>query len=87
MATNEEVAEARAKLEEQHAEVMENLGDVWVKMEAVRAAKPTDNLHDLLEDLEKAVSDARDGGFIGSGANAHRRALKNWQELAEVADD
>lgn len=86
MATKDEIAAAKAKLDEEHAEVMKNLGDVWVKMEAVRAAQATDNLHDLLEDLEKAVSEARDGGFIGSGANAHRRALKNWQELAGVPE-
>lgn len=82
MATPDEIAEARANLEAEHAEVMENLGDVWVKMEAVRASAPTDNLHDLLEELEDAVSKARDGGLLGSGANAHRRALKDWQDLA-----
>lgn len=82
MATQDEVAAARANLEAEHAEVMKNLGDVWVKMEAVRASSPTDNLHDLLEELEDAVGKARDGGLLGSGANAHRRALKDWQELA-----
>ena len=82
MATSDEIDEARAKLHAEHAEVMESLGDVWVKVEAVKAAGPTDNLHDLLRELEKAVKDARDGGVVGSGANAHRRALKAYQELA-----
>jgi len=79
-----ETSEALKKLESEHAEVMENLGDVWVKVEAVRASKPTDNLHDLLKELEKAVKDARDGGVVGSGANAHRRALNDYHDsLAE----
>ncbi len=82
MATQEEVDAARAKLDEEHAEVMQSLGEVWVKMEAVRASAPTDNLHDLLEALEDEVSKARDGGLLGSGANAHRRALKDWQEIS-----
>jgi len=78
----EERKEALVKLESAHAKVMEDLGGVWVAMEAVRSSEPTDNLHDLLEELENAVSDARDGGFFGSGANAHRRALKDWHEIA-----
>jgi len=83
MATPEQLEEARKTLEERHAKVMADLGDVWVKMEAVRSSQPTDNLHDLLAELEDAVADARDGGLLGSGANAHRRALKDWQKLTE----
>jgi hypothetical protein len=81
MATNDEIAEARANLEAEHTKVMENLGDVWVTVEAVRTSAPTDNLHDLLADVEDAVEKARHGGLLGSGANAHRRALREWQEL------
>ncbi len=62
---------------------MESLGDVWVKVEAVRAAEPTDNVHDLLADLEDAVKEARDGGLVGSGSNDHRRALKKYIELTQ----
>lgn len=81
MATDDEKAEALRKLEEEHAKVMSSLGDVWVKVEAVRTSKPTDNLHDLLGDLEKAVDKVRGGGLFGSGAKSHRRALEAWQEL------
>ncbi len=76
-----EVEEAHATLVAEYNEVMDNLGDVWVKVEAVRAAEPTDNLHDLLKELEDAVKSARDGGMLRSGANGHRRALKRYNEL------
>lgn len=85
MATNDELAAARKNLEAEHAKVMESLGDVWVAVEAVRSAAPTDNLHDLLEEVENEVEKARHGGLLGSGANAHRRALRAWEEL--IADD
>ncbi len=85
MATNEELAATRADLEAEHAKVMESLGDVWVAVEAVRSSEPTDNLHDLLAAVEDAVEKARHGGLLGSGANAHRRALREWEDLA--ADD
>jgi len=67
MAVPVDIEEARQKLEAEHAEVMESLGDVWVRVEAIRASKPTDNVHDLLKELEGAVKEARDGGMIGSG--------------------
>ncbi len=81
MATPIDVDEVRRKLDAEHAEVMESLGDVWVKVEAIKVSKPTDNLHDMLKDLEGAVKEARDGGVIGSGSNDHRRALKAYMEL------
>ena len=84
MASNEEIEEAKVKLISEHAEVMESLGNVWVKVEALKAAQPTDNLHDLLADLEDEVKAARDGGIVGSGANDHRRALKKYLELAGI---
>lgn len=87
MATPEEIAAARADLDHEHAKVMASLGDVWVKMEAVRTSAPTDNVHDLLQALEEAVAEARDGGLLGSGANAHRRSLDRWRKLATESGD
>ncbi len=84
MASAEEIEEAKIKLISEHAEVMESLGNVWVKVEALRAAQPTDNLHDLLAELEDEVKAARDGGIVGSGANDHRRALKKYLELTGI---
>lgn len=87
MATSEEIAAARAELDNEHAKVMESLGDVWVKMEAVRTSSPTDDVHDLLKGLEDAVAKARNGGLMGSGANAHRRALDRWRKLSDEPTD
>lgn len=81
MATQEEIDEALSKLTAEHAEVMESMGDMWVAVEAVRAAVPTDNLHDLLLEVEKTAKAVRDGGIIGSGSNDHRRALKKYNDL------
>jgi len=81
VATPTDSNEALEKLRAEHAEVMESLGEVWVKVDAVRASVPTDNVHDLLKDLEDAVKEARDGGVIGSGSNDHRRALRDYQDL------
>jgi len=81
VAMSDELAEARAELEKEFNEVMESLGDVHVAYQAVNSAAPDDNLHDLLKVLEKAAKEARDGGVIGSGANDHRRALRNYQDL------
>lgn len=83
MATQQEIDKARSELEAEHREVMESLGNVFIAFEAVKAAVPTDNIHDLLADLEKEVKAARDGGFVGSGANDHRRALKRYLDLVE----
>lgn len=83
MAKPTDIDEALQKLEAEHVEVMESLGDVWVKVEAIKVSTPTDNVHDLLKDLEKAVKDARDGGVVGSGANDHRRALRTYQDLVD----
>lgn len=75
------IAQARKKLEDEHAEVMQSLGNMWVAAEAVKAAGPTDNLHDLLATLESEAKAARDGGIVGSGSNDHRRALKKYLDL------
>ncbi len=81
MATQEDIDGALAKVTDEHAEVMESMGDLWVAVEAVRAAVPTDNLHDLLHEVEKAAKAVRDGGVIGSGSNDHRRALRKYLDL------
>ncbi len=83
MSHEEDLAKARAKLDKEFAEVQESLGQVHVAFDAVRTASPEDNLHDLLKALEDAAKDARDGGIVGSGANAHRRALEKFLELRD----
>jgi len=52
-------------------------------LDKVEQAGPEDDLHGLLDGLEKTVKEVRDGGVIGSGANGHRRALKDYLEIKD----
>ena len=52
-------------------------------MDKVEAAGPEDDIHGLLADLESAVKEVRDGGVVGSGANGHRRALKQYLDVKD----
>jgi hypothetical protein len=73
--------EARKRLDDEFGQVRRKLDKIHAAMDKVEAAGPEDNLHDLLADLEKTVKEVRDGGVVGSGANGHRRALKDYLEL------
>jgi len=77
-------AKARQKLQEEFDEAKNSFGDLHNAYQAVNAAGPEDNIHDLLKTLEKAAKDARDGGILGSGVNDHRRALKKFIELRDT---
>ena len=73
--------EARKKLDDEYGQVRRHLQKVHEALDKVEKAGPEDDLHGLLADLEDAVKEARDGGVVGSGANGHRRALKEYLEL------
>jgi phosphoglycerate-specific signal transduction histidine kinase len=73
--------EARKKLDDEYGQVRRHLEKIHEALDKLEKAGPEDDLHDLLKDLEKTVKEARDGGVIGSGANGHRRALKEYQEI------
>lgn len=73
--------EARKKLDDEYGQVRRHLEKVHESLDKVEKAGPEDDLHGLLKDLEKTVKEARDGGVIGSGANGHRRALKEYLEI------
>ena len=75
--------EARKKLDDEYGQVRRHLDDIHKALDKVEKAGPEDNLHDLLDDLEKTVKEARDGGIVGSGANGHSRALKEYLELKD----
>ncbi len=81
---NEEIATARERLEDEFRSVKESLGDMYVALEALRAAGPEDDLVELLGKVEDAAKKARTGGVIGSGAKAHAKALKAYRELTEA---
>lgn len=84
MATEEEIADARKKLEKEYKDVMESLGDLYVAVEAVRSAGLGDDIADLLDNVASEAKKARTGGVIGSGAKGHARALKDYRELTEA---
>ena len=75
--------EARKKLDDEFGQVRRHLQKIHDSLDKVEKAGPEDDLHDLLSDLEKSVKEARDGGLVGSGANGHRRALKEYRELKD----
>jgi hypothetical protein len=81
MATDEDVEKARKRVDKEFTDLQKDLAEVWLKVEAVRNASPTDDLYDLIEELEQTVSKVRSGGLFGSGAKGHRKAVEEWRKL------
>lgn len=81
---DEELDNAREKVEKEFASAKESLGDLYVAIEALRSAGPDDEFVDLLHAVEDAAKKARTGGVLGSGAKSHRKALKAYNELVEA---
>ena len=79
----ETLDEARKKLDDEFGQVRRHLQKIHDALDKVEQAGPEDDLHGLLNDLEKTVKEARDGGLVGSGANGHQRALKEYRELKD----
>jgi hypothetical protein len=75
-----DLEDARKRLDDEFGQVRRKLDKIHKALDAVEAAGPEDDIHDLLLDLEKTVKEVRDGGVVGSGANGHRRALKDYLE-------
>ena len=75
------LAEARKRLDDEFGQVRRHLDKIREALDRVEAAGPEDDLHGLLADLEATVKEVRDGGVVGSGANGHRRALKEYLEI------
>jgi hypothetical protein len=75
--------EARKKLDDEYGQVRRHLDGIHKALDKLEQAGPEDDLHGLLDDLEKQVKETRDGGVVGSGANGHRRALKEYLELKD----
>jgi hypothetical protein len=75
------IEEARKRLDDEYGQFRRHLDNIHDAFHKLKAAGPEDDIYGLLEDLEKTVKEVRDGGVIGSGANGHRRALKEYQEL------
>jgi hypothetical protein len=75
--------EARKRLDDEYGQVRRHLDKIHEALDRVEQAGPEDDLHGLLEDLEKIVKEVRDGGVVGSGANGHRRALDDYRKLKD----
>jgi hypothetical protein len=75
--------EARKKLDDEYGQVRRKLDQIHEALDEVDKAGPEDDIHGLLKKLEDVVKEVRDGGVVGSGANGHRRALKEYQELKD----
>jgi hypothetical protein len=75
------LSEARKRLDDEFGQVRRKLDKIHKALDKVEEAGPEDDLHGLLKDLEDTVKEVRDGGIVGSGANGHRRALKDYLDL------
>jgi hypothetical protein len=75
------LSDARKKLDDEFGQVRRKIDKIRESLDKVEAAGPEDDLHGLLHDLEKVVKEVRDGGVVGSGANGHRRALKEYLDI------
>jgi hypothetical protein len=73
--------EARKRLDDEFGQVRRHLQNIHEALDAVEKGGPEDDLEKLLDKLEDAVKKARTGGLIGSGANGHSRALKEYLEI------
>jgi hypothetical protein len=76
----ETVEEAKKKLDDEYGQVRRKFDGIHTAFDRVISAGPEDDVYDRLKDLEKIVKEVRDGGVVGSGANGHRRALKEYEE-------
>lgn len=76
-----ELDKARHELDKEFEQLRKRLDKVRNAWADVERAGPEDDLYGLLEELEKWVHEACTGGFIGSGAHGHRRALEHYREL------
>jgi len=69
-----EIEDARKELDQEFNQFRENL-------ERVSQAGPTDDLSELMKELEDTIGKVRTGGLIGSGAKGHREAREKWLKL------
>jgi hypothetical protein len=75
-----DLEEARKELEEEYANFRKHLGEVEVAWRSVSDANVEDDIVEKLEHLEEITKKVRTGGVMGSGANDHARALKEYLE-------
>jgi nitrogenase molybdenum-iron protein alpha/beta subunit len=77
----EEVDKARREVEDEFEQFRKHLGKILEAVQRVSDAGPLDDIHGLLERLDKAVDEVRTGGMVGSGSKGHREALEKFLKL------
>ena len=77
----ETLDDAKKKLDDEYGQVRRKFDRIHTAFDRVISAGPEDDVYDRLKDLEEIVKEVRDGGVVGSGANGHRRALKEYEEV------
>jgi hypothetical protein len=75
--------EAREKLEDEYGQIRRKFDQIHEAFDQVVSAGMEDDVYGRLKHLEDVVKEVRDGGIVGSGANGHRRALKEYEELKQ----
>ena len=76
-----DIEDARKELDKEFSQFRENLGKIYEKLERVSQAGPTDDISELMKELEDTVGKVRTGGLLGSGAKGHREAREKWLRL------
>lgn len=71
---------ARKELDQEFAQVRQDLDKIRLDFDRVFAAGPEDDISQLLEDLEDTIKKVRKGGLVGSGAKGHREAREKYFE-------
>ncbi len=78
------VEDLHEKLMDEFGQIRRKFDQIHTAFDRVITAGPEDDVYDRLLHLEKVVKEVRDGGVVGSGANGHRRALKEYKEAVEA---
>jgi hypothetical protein len=75
--------EARKKLADEYGQVRRKFDRIHDAFDQVVSAGMEDDVYGRLKHLEDVVKEVRDGGIVGSGANGHRRALAEYEEIKQ----
>lgn len=77
----DKITEAQREVEKEFEQFRKQFGKVLEAVQRVSDAGPLDDIHGLMDRLEKIVDEVRTGGAIGSGAKGHREALEKLARL------
>ncbi len=72
-----DIEEARKELDKEFNQFRESLGKIYEKLERVSQAGPTDDISELMKDLEDTVGKVRTGGLIGWAPRAIAKPAKS----------